>query len=238
MAPIEALPDSEAGFAYASVYALATGIALSQSLLAMKERGYELFRSALILGVAVATGIVGAHLIVEVARYLNFEDEGARSSMFGGIVLFAPSLWVLSKLFRVSAEHSFAIAATYSALAMAVGRVGCFLRGCCSGAVLGADITLIASFIDMALFLYLAVRMARTGPDTSILVTFLLVYGLKRYFLGFVRHDWREALLGLSIYQVMGLMMCMAGMTVWWVSRRKGQNTSTECASCIGPPVN
>jgi phosphatidylglycerol:prolipoprotein diacylglycerol transferase len=122
------------------------------------------------------------------------------------------------------------------ALAMAVGRWGCFFNGCCYG--VPTDLPWGVAFsvdgrvvrchptqiyeslfhLGMAGLLLLIMRLdVLRGQRLKI---YLIVYGLFRFLTEFIRPERTEAL-GLTFYQWVGLAMA-AGLAVqWWIDARQ-----------------
>ncbi|HOF87606.1 MAG TPA: prolipoprotein diacylglyceryl transferase, partial [Armatimonadota bacterium] len=103
------------------------------------------------------------------------------------------------------------------ALALAVGRWGCFFGGCCGGKVTAPSLgvrlgdglphyptQIIESLFALGLFVYLKVAERRSPPPGSLWRTFMLAYFTFRFFIEFLRTDTPIAF-GLTLAQLAAL---------------------------------
>jgi phosphatidylglycerol---prolipoprotein diacylglyceryl transferase len=122
-------------------------------------------------GRTVVGGIIGGWVFVEVAKKMT----GIKISTGD---LFAPAI----------------------ALGLAVGRIGCFLGGCCYGiecdlpwafnfgdGVMRHPTQLYSMIFDLALFVYLTVIGGKTRREGEVFRRFLLIYFIFRFFIEFIR---------------------------------------------------
>jgi phosphatidylglycerol:prolipoprotein diacylglycerol transferase len=86
---------------------------------------------------------------------------------------------------------NFAAIVTALCLGHAVGRVGCYLTGCCHGFKMHDGgffpVQLLESFVLLLLFLYL--HQKRKQSTSAIIMTYFFSYALLRFFLEFFRDD-------------------------------------------------
>ncbi len=124
-------------------------------------------------------------------------------------------------------------------LGHALGRIGCFLAGCCYGkpttlpwgvtftdphALVAPELIgvplhptqLYESALNFALFLLLHYASKKPHKDGKILVEYVWCYALLRFVVEFFRGDFRGGfLLGLSPSQVISLLIAGAAFYVW-----------------------
>lgn len=125
----------------------------------------------------------------------------------------------------------------YVALAHAIGRIGCFLNGCCYGkvshawcSVTGADgqprlpTQLLESVALLGLFLVLRRLQARrsAAPAGWLFGVYLLGYAVIRFFIEFLRGDQSIVWAGLTLQQLLSLGVLFAGVTLLRWDRRTG----------------
>lgn len=120
------------------------------------------------------------------------------------------------------------LVAPYLALAQSLGRVGCFLNGCCYGRVTETmpavvfpyeTVMRIPTQVYSSLILLLAyagligLRRARM-PAGSIFAVYLVAYGVLRLCMDFFRGDNPDVLAGLALTQVLSIatIFCGAGL--------------------------
>ncbi|HEY3316681.1 MAG TPA: prolipoprotein diacylglyceryl transferase [Bacillota bacterium] len=86
-------------------------------------------------------GLAGARLLYVIVEWPAFRPDPVRAFIFveGGLSIYgaflggAAGVWLLARRFRRSAWAYADIMAPGIALGLALGRVGCLLRGCCYG---------------------------------------------------------------------------------------------------------
>ncbi len=124
-------------------------------------------------------------------------------------------------------------------LGHALGRIGCFLAGCCYGKptslpwgvrftdahalvppeLLGVPLhptQLYEAFLNLMLFVALHVASKRPHKDGAILVAYVWGYALMRFCIEFFRGDFRGGfLLGLSPSQVISLFTAVVAFYIW-----------------------
>jgi len=117
------------------------------------------------------------------------------------------------------------IAAPYIALGHAIGRIGCFLNGCCYGkpAVWGVyfpvlEARLIPTQIFMALgqvaiFLALRALQPRARCDGQVFVWYLMFSAVERFVIEFFRAD-HEVYLGFSVFQYICVVIFVSSLVV------------------------
>lgn len=132
-------------------------------------------------------------------------------------------------------------------LGHALGRVGCFLAGCCHGKpttlpwgvtftdphamvapeLLGVPVhptQLYEAFGNLLLFFLLHKLYNRPHANGSVLLAYIACYGALRFVLEFFRGDARGAyILGLSPAQLITLLLAVGAAAAWWLIRTKGQ---------------
>lgn len=156
-------------------------------------------------GKTVTTGLIGAYLCVESAK------------------------WFMGITFKTG--DSFALPL---AVAMSIGRWGCFFNGCCHGVPTtlpwGVDFgdhiqrhptqiyESLFHFVMAGVLLGLTMRKALPGHKLQL---YLISYGIYRFATEFIRPEPRQAL-GLTFYQFATLILVVGLATQWiWESRRE-----------------
>ncbi|MCK5580486.1 MAG: prolipoprotein diacylglyceryl transferase [Candidatus Omnitrophica bacterium] len=111
----------------------------------------------------------------------------------------------------------------YVALGHAIGRIGCFLNGCCYGKVASSGIyfpvhrarlhptQLYAAAALLAIFFILKFVQKKTNIPGRVLVAYLLLASLQRFIIEFFRGDHVTVLGSLSIFQVVAVCVFVVG---------------------------
>ncbi|MEI7751350.1 MAG: prolipoprotein diacylglyceryl transferase [Candidatus Omnitrophota bacterium] len=122
----------------------------------------------------------------------------------------------------------------YGALTHAFGRIGCFLNGCCFGkacdfpwAVRFPELPyavhptqLYEAFYDLVLFAFLIQRRKRIRFEGEISLLYLLLYGMGRYTIEFLREpSWQW--MGLTSNQWLSVVIVVTAFVLFQSRRRK-----------------
>ena len=168
---------------------------------------------------------------------INIRNGGL--AIYGGIIAGVVAAILYCKKKKLIFLDYFDLAAPSIAMAQGFGRIGCFLAGCCygretdlpigvifpEGALAPAGIRLLptqlissaGNFLIMAILLAAYPRRKRKG-DTGFL--YMLLYGVGRFLIEFLRNDERGAVGGLSTSQFISLFIVAAGILLMCNKRR------------------
>lgn len=205
--------------AYGAFLLLALGVGVVTAYHSARRQGYASEQTLLLVFAAFFGGVLGAKIPVWVMYGADILRSHSLLALFSGRTviggLIGGTLAVLltrrSLGLTASSGNVFAPAL---ALAIAVGRWGCFCGGCCYGKLTSLPIgvrlgdsllhyptQLLESAFAVGLFLYL-LSAERRGPAPGALFrAFMLAYFTFRFFIEFLRTD-TPILLGLTLAQV------------------------------------
>ena len=128
------------------------------------------------------------------------------------------------------------LAAPYIALGQSIGRIGCFLNGCCYGKPVpwgiyfpthNARLYPTQLFETAGLFIiFLILKKAQTKPHQAgfIFVFYLWLAAIERFIVEFYRADHDLLWLGLSLTQFVAVGVFVAGIVMAVILRRKPKN--------------
>ena len=196
-----------------------------------------------LLAVLVGGLIGGRILFVLINREIYLADplkilmlyEGGlafQGALFGGLV----SGIAVAKIRKMPVLRSCDVIAPYIALGQAIGRIGCFLNGCCYGKIIesGIGVTFpgddfmripVQLYSSAALFiLFIALvlfRRVKSVPSGSIFAAYLFLCGIYRILIEFLRNDNPAVFFGMTLAQVLSVCMIVAGVVMWIVLYRK-----------------
>ncbi|HOK57328.1 MAG TPA: prolipoprotein diacylglyceryl transferase [bacterium] len=215
---------------------VAVGVFISIALFEKEyhKEGYdEKFISQLVF-LTIFTGIIGArflHILVNIYYYIlhpleiikirngGLAVEGAILSSLIFIILF-------SKIKNFSPVKLLDTIAIYVPIGQAIGRLGCFLNGCCYGKetdfFIGVKFPfmdkkvhptqLYYSFLYIVLFFFLKKLSKKTKKGEGfIFSSYLIGFSLIRYFVDFLRGDLKRTSLGLYSTQFIAILIFMIG---------------------------
>lgn len=214
-------------YAYGSFAALA--LALSFYLVRMRANHGPHSKQAAtdLLFFIFLGGIFGARLFYVVQHWMDFEDRliAVFYLQEGGLVWYGGFLGAVASVIlasRLRGESALVWADFFSPvipLAHAVGRLGCFMNGCCFGkghqpVQLYESLWLI--FLSAVLF-----RLSLKNKSAGVLFGYyLLGYGMIRFNLEFLRGD-QQLFAGLTIPQWISLVCVGLGVRLLSGTRRK-----------------
>lgn len=187
-------------------------------------------------------GIIGARLFYvteNLSFYLNspiqiimFQHGGM--SWFGGLLAGGIAGLVYIRRKKLAVFKFLDLIIPYVALGQAIGRVGCLLNGCCYGKVseLGLRFPglpgpriptqLYSSLLLLVIFVTLRVMQQKASkPPGVILSAYFFLYSLQRFFIEFWRADNPRILAGLTLFQLLSILMFLAAFYLFSVSIKK-----------------
>ena len=191
---------------------------------------------------AVVLGFASAKVLYIITQWKSFLQNplfylsGSGFVVFGGIIGAILTLYIYGKVKKLDLLRYLDLMVPSVALAQALGRIGCFLAGCCYGretdSCLGVVFTHSAyapngvkllptqlfmsagDFLLMAILLWYS-RKERMKGRTSAL--YIILYSLGRFALEFLRDDDRGTVGSLSTSQFIGILMAIAGALAFWI---------------------
>ncbi len=210
------------------------------NLLAKKEGRPAGFGSEIGFWLMLA-GIAGARVAYVLANLRLYTthpldvvrvDQGGLV-FYGGLIGAALALLVIARVRREPFLKLTDFTLTALPLSHAIGRVGCFLNGCCYGRpwdgpwsvyVEGArrhPTQLYETAVNLALYGILLALYRRRRVDGRISALYAMAYAAGRFLLEFVRGDERLKWLGLNVAQITSAGLFLLGFAVWMGLRRK-----------------
>ena len=126
----------------------------------------------------------------------------------------------------------FDLVAPYIALGQAIGRIGCFLNGCCYGKPSPHGIyfpvhadrlyptQLFCSLGLLIIFLILRFNRQKFKIPGQLFISYLVLASTLRFVIEFFRGDHDQTFLGLSVYQWMSLAILSIGLGIYSRWRR------------------
>ncbi len=194
----------------------------------------------LVFWVTIA-GIIGARLFYILLNLSFFIESPGEIIMLqhgglafqGGLILGALSAVLIIRRKGWPFWKMADMIAPYLALGHAIGRIGCFLNGCCYGKpvswgiyfpVHGAHLhptQLYASALLLVIYVFLK-RIQRSGMMSGgVFSLYLMLAAAERVIVEFFRADHEGVFLGLSIFQYISIAIFFSGLTLWFYLRRK-----------------
>jgi phosphatidylglycerol:prolipoprotein diacylglycerol transferase len=225
---------------YSYGFMVALGFALATAFIYMRAPSFGIDRNSAVdlMILMLVAGIAGARIfyILQNLSYYRANPFEMLNLSRGGLVWYGAfiagffSVAAYIKIKRVDLWAYLDLIAPYIALAQAIGRIGCFMNGCCYGTAM-ADGSLHPTQLYSAAALVLMFVVLRIWQDhrhfkSEIFIGYCVLYSSKRFFVEFMRGDNPRILFGLTISQViscavfvisLAALIIMAGI---WKKRR------------------
>ena len=217
------------------------------TVLGIRERRPPSFGSDLAFWMMLS-GIIGAR-IAYVAANINYYwqdplaiirvDQGGLIYYGGFIGAFITGV-VFARIKKLNILALADYAVTALPLGHAFGRVGCFLNGCCYGAVTSVSwgvsqqeairhpVQLYEAFLNFVIYALLTWFYPRRKHNGEILAIYCIIYPLGRFLLEFFRGDERLGWHGLSYAKIISLGLIAVGVIIWFVVSRSNQKSAVR----------
>ncbi|MCX5681682.1 MAG: prolipoprotein diacylglyceryl transferase [Candidatus Omnitrophica bacterium] len=180
----------------------------------------------------VISGIIGSRLFFV---FLNLEyfmknpgeilliNQGGLAWQGGMILGGLTSVWFI-RFKKMPLLKTLDFVIPYAALGQAIGRIGCFLNGCCYGKpwIYGIyfpvhDARLYPTQLYSAanlfvIFIILKFYQARNTIDGRVFAWYFILAATERFFVQFLRADYDPIFLGLGIFQIINILTAAAAL--------------------------
>lgn len=166
-------------------------------------------------------------------RYIN-----AGLVFYGGLLGAVAGAIIYAKQYKAALWPCFAVLIPIVPLVHAVGRIGCFMAGCCYGietdsvfGITAADgisrlpVQLIESAVNLLLFAVLsAVSYNRRGGGMMVTGLYFIMYAAARFALEFFRGDAARGFIGvLSVGQAVSILIFAAGICLLYCRKKSNK---------------
>lgn len=140
-------------------------------------------------------------------------------SWYGGFISGCISALIYLKKIKIDALFFLDLIVPFVALGQSLGRIGCFLNGCCYGkpSIFGLylpsmDAVLIptqlySSLALLVIFIVLRFRQDSRHKKGEVFFTYLLLYSIKRFGIEFWRADNKIIFFGLTLFQLISILI-------------------------------
>jgi len=179
-------------------------------------------------------GIIGArllHVLVNIGYYRNAPLEillvwHGGLAVYGGILFAIAALWISIVRNKMPLLKTADFIIPYVALGQSIGRIGCFLNGCCFGrpvtgsfpgvmfpgeGILRYPTQLYSSLALLAIFVFLNLAKGKNLRTGFVFGFYLLLYSAQRFSIDILRGDTPRYIFGLTISQVISVVVFVGG---------------------------
>ncbi|PIP19418.1 MAG: prolipoprotein diacylglyceryl transferase [Candidatus Omnitrophica bacterium CG08_land_8_20_14_0_20_41_16] len=177
--------------------------------------------------VVFISGIIGArifYVLENLGYYLRSPMEiimlaHGGLSWFGGLILGVISGVIYLRHKKANLYRIADLIIPFVALAQALGRIGCFLNGCCFGKESAHGIyfpvhqavliptQIYSSFALLLIFVILRFLQAHPHREGQIFYMYLLLYSIKRFLIEFWRADNKVIIFDLTLFQLISAVV-------------------------------
>ncbi|MFY9402889.1 MAG: prolipoprotein diacylglyceryl transferase [Candidatus Omnitrophota bacterium] len=209
-------------YSYGAVLAIAFIVAVALACSEAKRRGIDPDFIFNLSFTVLVFGIIGARLFYvfsNLGYYLKNPLEiimlpHGGMSWFGGFFLGLASGVILLKKKKEGVYRILDLIAPFLALAQSLGRIGCFLNGCCFGRESSYGIyfplhekiliptQLYSSLLLLIIFIILRFIQDRSQRLGVVFYSYLFLYSAKRFFIEFFRADNSRIIFNLTLFQL------------------------------------
>ncbi len=194
-------------------------------------------------------GIAGARLFHVALNYDYFKSRPLEVILLsrGGLAYYGAfagglAAGLVFKLWKkIPFWNTADLLAPYVALGQSIGRIGCFLNGCCYGGAASDDFPLrvhfphdtvarhpvqaYSSLILFALFVALRSLRERRRFAGEVFLAYAIAYPFQRFFIDFLRDDTPRAVFDLTVSQLMSVPLFAASVVIYLLLYRRWKNT-------------
>ena len=220
---------------YSYGVALATAFLVCISLIQRESKKYNLNTETIsnFCFWLLVSGIVGARILYCLLNPRLFIKKPLEILMlhhgglvwYGGLIvaILVGSIYLRKRKLPVLKVMDFII--PYIALGHAIGRVGCFLNGCCFGRssenwgiyfpVHQARLIpsqLYSSFFLVVIFFILRYLRGRPHKEGEVFVFYIFFYSLMRFFIEFIRGDSQNFIGGFTVFQLISSFLFLSSI--------------------------
>lgn len=201
---------------------------LASSMLAERQSQTKNFPPYFISNLCLfclVSGIIGARIFFIILNFDFFKHDPYEIIKlwhgglvwYGGLISGTAAGLMYMRIKKQAVFPVLDLMAPYLALGQAIGRIGCFLNGCCYGKIWpGVNIfyptQVFSSLIMLFVFLVLRILQKRNQKTGNIFFLYLIFYSSKRFFVEFLRGDSPSIFLGLTVFQLISLSIFVSAL--------------------------
>ena len=190
-------------------------------------------------------GIIGGRLLFVIINYHYYLEYPLKAFMFyegglafqGALIMAALVGIMFARVRKIPFWKSADIIAPYIALGQSLGRIGCFLNGCCYGRVAhkGLLVTfphepftriptqIYSSLLLLLIFVVLIEMRERRHFDGYVFCAYMIFYSVFRFFMDFTRGDNLAVLFDMRLSQVISLGMFVVASGIYFILKWRGR---------------
>jgi len=205
----------------------------------------------------IISGVLGARIFYVIQFWDQFRDnlweivriDHGGQVFYGGFLCSIIAIIIYCKRKKLSLVRVMDSSAPGLAFGHAVGRLGCFLNGCCFGAPTSCPIGVVypegslpdrvyhglalhpiqlyeaSGNVILSLILFYSIGKVKPGQTFSL---YLIIYGVFRFVNEFFRGDHTDFIMGLTPAQTLGIGIVATGIFFFTYFARTKENVRTD----------
>jgi len=190
--------------------------------------------------ILIISGVIGGRIMFVILNLGYFRDrpldmfkiwEGGLV-WYGGLILALASAMVFLRRHKMPVLKTADLMVPYVALGQAIGRIGCFLNGCCYGKATALPFGVVFDqergavlptqlFESAAMFIIYLLLRRRLPSNGRTFFLYLIFYSIFRFFNEFLRGDNSALILGFTFSQVVSVIVLAGTVILWKVTPSK-----------------
>ncbi len=196
--------------------------------------------------IILISGIIGARALYILLNLKDFISDPVEIFMishgglvfYGGAVVSFLSGAAYSKISKMPVLDTADLIAPYIALGHSIGRIGCFLNGCCFGkpaaiflgvafgdGVIRYPTQIYSSVCLLLLYMFLRVCLEFRQFRGQIFFLYIIFYSAGRFYIEFLRGDSPIVAFNLTVFQLISLALLLFGILGYWGMRARWNRT-------------
>jgi phosphatidylglycerol:prolipoprotein diacylglycerol transferase len=169
-----------------------------------------------LLFISFIFGIIGARIFYVVENLGIYLKEPLEIIMlshggiswFGGLIVGTLSGIIYLKRKNMSVYKTLDLIVPFLALGQSLGRIGCFLNGCCFGKeFVLIPVQIISSFLLLLIFIILRFLQGQPHKVGQVFYSYLFLYSIKRFFIEFWRADNKIIFFDFTLFQLISILI-------------------------------
>lgn len=252
-------------YSYGLMIAVGILVCIAMGMYRAKKRGMSDDAVLTIAIIGVLSGFIGAKLLYVIVEFDQFIEDpmsvmgGEGFVVYGGIIVGVLSAVIYCRQKKLVFLEYFDLLAPSIAVAQGFGRIGCFLAGCCYGretdsflgvifpehsmAPSGVKLLPTQLFSSAGDFLIMAILLLysrKTRPKGRTGALYLILYGIGRFLIEFLRADDRGTVGSLSTSQFISIGIVAVGLILFFSNKlfhREEKQSPLPLKNNINPPT-
>ena len=243
---------------YGLMAALGVAAAITVTILSAKKEGFTTDQVMDMGFIMILSAIIGARLLyvlIKLPYYIKnpleiFELWHGGLVFSGGVIAVIISMAFYLKRHNISFWKTGDLWAPGVAIGQAIGRIGCFMAGCCYGkpthCILGVTFTnpdslaprgvpihptqLYSSAAGFIIFVILIILKSKKRFNGQVILWFFILHSTARLAIERFRGDYRGMLPGtnMTVTQFIALMTLVTAVILLFVKKHQSETTETE----------